>query len=206
MKPKLINGVWSWVVDWFEHGDLVPLLVVVSAWHYAAVLADADAWPVAIAIGILVDIGHFRTIRAAFRYNVPGKRRRRGWPARMAHAVGIRINGQLSARWMIALTMTAISLAYHQRYYDDWWLSAPIPFLIAALAWLGQVDGRGKKPPSENATHSATHPTHKKTGPTHTCKTCGATFARSTALATHVRWSHQRAAAPEPERANGKAR
>lgn len=198
MKPKL-SGVWSWVVDWFEHGDLVPLLVVVSAWHYAAVLADADAWPVAIAIGILVDIGHFRTIRAAFRYPIMVKR------YRSKKGMRLRINGQLVARWMIALAMTAISLAYHQRYYDDWWLSAPIPFLIAALAWLGQVDGRGKKPPSENATHSATHPTHKKTDPTHTCAKCGASFAKSTELATHVRWSHPREAAPEPERVNGKA-
>ena len=200
-----MKRLWSWLVDWFEYGDLVPLLVVVSAVHYAAVLADKDLWPVAIAIGVLVDIGHFRTVLAAFRYNVPGQRRKRGgW----LHRLASRVNGQLAARWMIALTMTAISLAYHQRYYDDWWLSAPIPFLIAALAWLQQVDKRTGK----NATHSDAFrripsriPTHPKSAPSHTCKICGASFAKSTELATHTRWTH-REQAPEPERVNGRVK
>jgi hypothetical protein len=122
---------WAWirqipdkVVRWFESGDLVPLLIVVSAVHYAAVLKGKDQWLVAIAIGLLVDLGHYRWVRAAARYD------------------GGRVS-QIVTRWTFALVMTGVSLAYHLRYYDnDLWLAAPIPLLIASLAWLAKVDGR----------------------------------------------------------------
>ena len=120
---KWISTAWNWVVNWFEHGDLVPLIVIVSAFHYAAILQNKDAPAVAVAIGLLVDLGHFRTIRAAVRYSGDDKR-------------------QAFARWMIAAGTTALSLNYHQRYYNDWWLSIPLPLLIAALAWLQRVDQR----------------------------------------------------------------
>lgn len=119
MIPKL----WKSITTWFEHGDLVPLLVVVSAVHYAAVLQKYDYWPVAIAIGLLVDLGHFRTVRAAVRYAGDNWR-------------------QIAVRWFAVVVMTAVSLAYHQRYYGDWWLSAPLPLLIAFLAWQQHVDSR----------------------------------------------------------------
>jgi hypothetical protein len=118
---------WNFVVTWFESGDLVPLLVLVSAVHYAAVLASKDFWLVAVAIGLLVDLGHYRTVRAAVRYSGSD-----GW--------------QRVARWAIAIAMTALSLNYHERYYQDWWLSAPLPLLIAALAWLQQIE---RKPVSK---------------------------------------------------------
>jgi len=116
-----MTTIWRHVVNWFENGDLVPLLIVVSAWHYIAILAGRDPWPVAIAIGLLVDLGHYRTVRAAVRY--------RGRPS------------QSAARWAVAAAMTVVALAYHLRYYEfDWWLAAPIPALIATLAWLSRVD------------------------------------------------------------------
>lgn len=120
-----MTKLWRAAVTWFETGDLVPLLVIISAWHYAAVLANKDAWPVAIAIGLLVDLGHYRVVRVAVRYQGDS-----GW--------------QRLARWAIAVSMTAVSLNYHQRYYEDWWLSAPLPLLIAALAWLQQVEPKAK--------------------------------------------------------------
>lgn len=132
-KSKL-SSAWSWLVNWFEHGDLVPLLVIVSSVHYAVVLAGRDYWPVAIAIGLLVDLGHYRTIRAAMRYTGDDRR-------------------QAFVRWIIAAAMTAISLSYHERYYRDLWLSAPLPLLIAALAWLQRVDRqqpmRGERSPTK---------------------------------------------------------
>ena len=116
-----LTRTWRTAVEWFEHGDLVPLLVVVSAAHYANILAGKDPLIVAIAIGILVDISHYRTVRAAVRYQ------NRNW--------------QMIARWSVALAMTAVALTYHLRYYDnDIWLAAPLPFLIATLAWLSKVD------------------------------------------------------------------
>jgi hypothetical protein len=122
-----MKKILNWAVTWFESGDLVPLLVLVSAVHYAAVLASKDAWVVAVAIGLLVDLGHYRTVRAAVRYSGAD-----GW--------------QRVARWTIAIAMTALSLNYHERYYQDWWLSAPLPLLIAALAWLQQIE---RKPVSK---------------------------------------------------------
>jgi hypothetical protein len=116
-----MKNFWKWIVEWFESGDLVPLLVLVSAVHYAQVLSGKDAWLVAVVIGLLVDLGHYRTIRAAVRYSGSD-----GW--------------QRVARWTIAIAMTGLSLNYHQRYYEDWWLSAPLPLLIAALAWLQQIE------------------------------------------------------------------
>lgn len=129
----MINRVWQSLVNWFERGDLIPLLVLVSAVHYANILAAYDWWGVAVAIGLLVDLGHYRVIRAAVRYN------------------GVNV-WESVARWVIAAVMTAVSLSYHQRFYADWWLSIPLPLLIAALAWLQRVD-RAK--PSETKSAAA---------------------------------------------------
>ena len=184
-----MTRLWHALVNWFETADLVPLLVLVSAVHYAAVLSGKDWWPVAVAIGLLVDLGHYRVIRVAVRYS--------------GDSLGQRI-----ARWTIALAMTAVSLNYHQRYYQDWWLSAPLPLLIAALAWLQQVEPRKREDapsvrivrqnapalPSaqernllpeivENATHSAA---------SYACNACGETFTTSTAKASHARWAHKK--------------
>lgn len=185
------KSFWNWLVWWFERGDLVPLLVVVSSVHYMSILAGKDVWPVAVAIGILVDLGHFRTIRAAFRYEVKPKHkaarflwiayRRTIYPA------------NLYMRWAIALAMTGISLAYHQRYYNDWWLSAPIPFLIAALAWLQKVD-RSKPAQSEakkqNAPIHADHAEPMRASSAHLCAQCGEPQNSQQALAAHMRWKH----------------
>ena len=125
-----MKNAWKALVDWFEFGDLVPLLVVVSAVHYVAILDGKDPIYAAIAIGVLVDLGHYKTVRAAVRYTS------KFWTGG-------------ATRWAIALGMTAISLNYHQRYYNDWWLSAPLPLLIAALAWLHKVDANVGKRKSE---------------------------------------------------------
>lgn len=176
-----MTKLWRSAVTWFETGDLVPLLVIISAVHYASVLANKDAWPVAIAIGLLVDLGHYRVVRVAVRYQGDS-----GW--------------QRVARWAIAVSMTAVSLNYHQRYYEDWWLSAPLPLLIAALAWLQQVEPRKVDKPqmriiAPDATHPAALPTHdapaRLPDATHekiyACE-CGAMFAKSTDYASHKRW------------------
>ena len=173
---KRLQLAWSWLVDWFERGDLVPLLVLVSAVHYAAVLSGKDYWPVAVAIGLLVDLGHYRTVRAAVRYNGDDWRQR-------------------AARIVIAVGMTLLSLNYHQRYYADWWLSAPLPLLIAALAWLQHVDRRSPakseaQPRAELAqtvrslTQTEAQPIIELAQYAHTC---GRTFASQQSLAAHIR-------------------
>lgn len=127
---QIITKMWKSIVDWFEHGDLVPVLIVVSAWHYMSILNGKDPAIVALAIGLLVDLGHYRTVRAAFRYSGVS------W-------------GERIARFLFAFAMTAVSLAYHQRYYNDWLLSVPIPLLIAGLAWLQRVDRVSRTNPNE---------------------------------------------------------
>lgn len=181
---KHAASAWQWLVNWFERGDLVPLLVLVSSVHYASVLAGHDTWPVAVAIGLLVDLGHFRTVKAAVRYKTPDGK----W-----------INWQAVTRYAVALVMTALSLNYHQRYYADWWLSAPLPLLIAALAWLQRVDGTGTTKPAtkEEKAERVTTPLAPVSEPLpvvsqplerrYVCATCGYDAKNQYALAGHGR-------------------
>lgn len=159
---KRLAIAYRLAVTWFERGDLVPLLVLVSAVHYAVVLAGADYWPVAIAIGLLVDLGHYRWVRAAAGYR--GAQR---W--------------ELIARWAWAILFTAVSLAYHQRYYADWWLSAPLPLLIASLAWL---DARRIAQPKVAEPQKVAEPAPVLR---YVCVTCGAGYAKQQQLAAHMR-------------------
>lgn len=186
---RKLKILWDGLLDFFEYGDLVPFLVIVSAVHYAVILSGKDFWIVAVAIGMLVDLGHFRTIRAAFRYGGDDRR-------------------QLLARWLIALVMTGISLAYHQRYYNDFWLSAPIPFLIAALAWLQKVDRRTNRidaePKKRDASITVLDAPHMQALPAHVCASCGETFASQQKLAAHMRWQHQPAATATPRKGRGR--
>jgi hypothetical protein len=111
--------LWHRFTYWLEKGDLVPFLVIASAYHYVVVLWQHDPWWVAVPIGILVDLGHYRTVIIAARYRVKG-----GKPSTFV------------LRWSVAGILTAVSLMYHWRFYGgDFWLAVPIPVLIAALAY-----------------------------------------------------------------------
>ena len=117
-----VKTAWQTLVNWFEHGDLIPLLVIVSAAHYTSILSGYDKWPVAVSLGILVDIGHYRVVRAAIRYNNNRK-------------------AETVRRWIFLLVMTGISFGYHYWFYNrSFLLAAPIPLLIGILAWLQRVD------------------------------------------------------------------
>lgn len=121
-----LTTIFRIILDWLEHGDLVPLIVTVSAIHYAVILREYDHLVAAVAIGTLVDLGHYRWTKAAVRY--PGDNWREKW-----------------GRWTMVLIMSAIALNYQQRFYNDWWLSVPMPLLIASLAWLNQKDKVGTR-------------------------------------------------------------
>jgi len=116
-QMKHLQNFWNWILHWLEKGDLLPLLVIVSAVHYVSVLREQDAWPVAIAIGLLVDVGHFRSVLIAVRYS--GARR-----------------AELALRYGVACAMTAVSFSYHWRFYaGNLALALPMPLLIASLAY-----------------------------------------------------------------------
>lgn len=112
MKEKLS---WHKISTAFEYGDLTPLAVAISVAHYGPVLAShGDNVAVAWAVGTLIDLLHFRTVRRLFQ--VTGRNRVVG------HA-------------LVAVVTTAMALGYHLRFYDgDWLLAIPIPIGIAILA------------------------------------------------------------------------
>lgn len=117
--------LWRGIVNWFENGDLLPLIIAVSVPHYGHVLAAYDFWPVAAVIGALVDLGHYRTIKAALN----GK----GW------------------FWMIV--MTVFSLGFHFAFYSAggaaWWaalfFAAAVPVVIFALSFIAKAERLAEK-------------------------------------------------------------
>ncbi|MBK8990139.1 MAG: hypothetical protein IPM39_29430 [Chloroflexi bacterium] len=108
------------VLDWFEQGDLVPLAVLISVAHYGPVLmAHGEFWLVAWAVGALVDLLHFRSVRYAF-------------------------SSRLWLAGVVAAATTIMATGYHLRFYaGDWLLALPIPIGIAILAWHASEKERG---------------------------------------------------------------
>lgn len=153
------------ITNWLETGDLVLLIVLVSAVHFAAVLAKYDYTPVAIALGLLVDLGIWRTVRSAVRYQGANKFER-------------------VARFTLAIAMIGISYAYHERYYGDVLLAAPVPFLIAALSWL---DSRKPVKAERKEAQPEMQPAQENEPMKYMCVSCSATFDSQQGLAAHTR-------------------
>lgn len=108
------------ILDWFEDGDLVPLAVIISVAHYGPVLmAHGEHWAVAWAVGVMIDLLHFRSVRYAFSSRV--------WIA-----------------GLVAVATSVMAVGYHLRFYDgDWLLALPIPIGIGILAWHASEKERG---------------------------------------------------------------
>ena len=111
-------------VNWFESGELAPFIILISVPHYAGVLARFDWWPVAAVLGFLLDLSHYRTIKA--------------------------FQNGLGATWMIVLT--AFSFGFHFAFYwlgGAGWASvffgASVPVVIFALSFLSYAEKWGLK-------------------------------------------------------------
>jgi len=128
-----VKRLWHSILEWFEYGDLVPFIVIVSAVHFATILTGHDIAPVAVMIGILVDLGTYRWVRAATRYQVGKQKSKR---------VKVAKQRQLIIRWSLAIGMSVISFLYHLRFYGDLALAIPLPLLVISLAWLAETDKR----------------------------------------------------------------
>lgn len=139
--------LWRKVLNWIETGDLILPVVAVSAAHYAVVLAGKDLWFIAFVIGVLVDLGHYRIIKAAIRYG--------GW------------------FYVAALVMTALAFGFHLAFYGggDWrdlMAAAAMPICIMFLAGLSvkerwatrTKDKSGSVPPVQSGTNGV--PTAKR--------------------------------------------
>lgn len=125
-------------VAWMETGDLIPALLAVSVPHYANVLQRYDFWPVAAALGFLVDVGHYRTIKLYLR--------NRG------------------ALWMIVLTV--FSAGFHIAFYAlggaggfALALGLAPTMVIFALAYITKNERLDVKKPDTTTTHPTVTPT-----------------------------------------------
>lgn len=113
---KTLESFFKRAVLYVENGNLIPFMIAVSVFHYIGALAGRDPLPIAIAIGIAVDIGQYRIVKAALKYD------ERRW-------------------WFAALAVTAMSFGYHVEYYGGLSWSAvlfalPLPLMIVLLAAL----------------------------------------------------------------------
>lgn len=114
---------WNRIAHFFESGDLVPFAVVVSAWHFvfALIAYSGEFWLIAVAMGIFVDMLHFRTVRYAVR-------------------------DRNRAAILIALVTTVGSYLFHLLFYMNGeafqpvylLLATPLPVGIPILAWQQQ--------------------------------------------------------------------
>ena len=111
------------VLHYFETGDLVLFLVVISVFHFVGALSKYDPAPVALAVGIAVDVGVYRLVKASLKFG--------GW------------------WWLAAVALGVVSYGYHVEYYaassNAWLLALPLPALIVLLAALSHRERYAEK-------------------------------------------------------------
>jgi len=113
------------IARWLENLNLLPFVLVISAWHYVEVLKQTDPLPVAIAFAILFDLGHFQMITLAIKYIKRG---------------ASSLFGTIFRLFLVLLT-TSISFHYHFMYYagrplvEQLAYSLPLPVFVMILAW-----------------------------------------------------------------------
>jgi len=166
----LIKSAWGVLVWLFEKADIIPGLIIISAWHYSGAMADkGDPAPVAIALGVLTDIGHYRSIKGVARKPDEIK------------------------RWAVGIVLTVLTGYYHYLWYQDVVLALCVPALIISLALLSKWDGWDNqamrmtpKVSAEQSEPSAETPQALPYG----CDRCEERFATGSAKANHTRWNH----------------
>ena len=164
-----IKTLWGVMVWLFEKADIIPALVIVSAWHYSvAMSARGDPAPIAIALGVLTDVGHYRSVKGVAKKN------------------------ELK-RWVVAIGLTVLTFYYHYLYYQDYILAICVPSLIISLALLSKWDGwEGQSiriaPRASEDAPKASEETPQ--GLRYPCGQCDETFSSGAAKANHIRWHH----------------
>ncbi len=64
-----MNQLWQRLADFLHQANLIPLVVIVSTYHYYQALRSHDPLLVAMPIALFVDLLHFRTVQRAVRAN-----------------------------------------------------------------------------------------------------------------------------------------
>ncbi len=120
---RALTRYYKTTLHYFESGDLVLFLVVISVFHFVGALAKYDPAPVALAVGIAVDVGVYRLVKASLKFG--------GW------------------WWLAAVALGVVSYGYHVEYYsaspNAWLLAAPLPALIVLLAALSHRERYAEK-------------------------------------------------------------
>jgi hypothetical protein len=178
---SLLRKLWGFVVWLVEEADIVPFLVIVSAWHYAGALAkgNKDNAIVAVVLGVLIDLGHYRSVRTYFKHI--------DWK-----------------RFVVMAVLTCITGYYHWLWYSDVILAATMPAIIICLGLLShwgkwERQGKNTEPPPQAANVATQVPqaaTHKAAWP-RPCKQCSQIIASPARMGAHVLHEH-----PKP-RGNG---
>lgn len=113
---RLPARAWGWIVWLFEKADIIPPLVIVSAYHYGGALVDYDLLPVAIVLGVLIDLGHYRSVKAAIKTpEIP--------------------------QFAVMTVLTVMTGYYHWLWYRNFILAATVPALIICLSLLSKWGG-----------------------------------------------------------------
>ena len=117
-----MTALWQKLSDFLHQANLIPLVVIVSVYHYYQALSQHDPFFVAAPMAIFVDLLHFRTVQRAVK------------------------TGQTSWIGMGALT-TAIAFGLQWLFYSApgpdgmlvWWetllFASLVPVGLAIMAW-----------------------------------------------------------------------
>lgn len=116
--------LWDWLARFLHRADLMPLVVVVSVYHYYQALKSHDPIFVALPIALFIDLLHYRSVQRAVKSSQVG------W-------------------WVAAVVTTAAAFGLQWMFYARagesgttlvWWqaliFASIVPVGLAIWAWL----------------------------------------------------------------------
>lgn len=116
--------LWDWLSKFLHRADLMPLVVVVSVYHYFQALKSHDPLFVALPIALFIDLLHYRSVQRAVKSS------QAGW-------------------WVAAVVTTAAAFGLQWMFYARagesgvtlvWWqaviFASIVPIGLAIWAWL----------------------------------------------------------------------
>jgi hypothetical protein len=62
-----MNNWWQKLADFLHTANLIPLVVIISVYHYHQALRSHDPFLIALPVALFVDLMHFRTVRRAVK-------------------------------------------------------------------------------------------------------------------------------------------
>ena len=64
-----MNQMWKRLADFFHQANMIPLVAILSPYHYYLALRSHDPLLVVMPIALFVDLLHFRTVQRAVQAN-----------------------------------------------------------------------------------------------------------------------------------------